>query len=87
MLIAQGNLAITYEALGRLEEALRMKRDVYSGRLKLMGEEHETTLMAASNYANLLLDLKRFEEARSLLRKMMPVARRVSERVMRTRSR
>ena len=75
ILVAQGNLAITYGALGR-PEALGMKQDVYTGYLKLMGEEHETTLMAASNYANLLLDLRRFEEARSVLRKMIPVARR-----------
>ena len=27
--------------LGRYEEALQMRRDVYSGRLKLNGEEHE----------------------------------------------
>ena len=30
-LIAQSNLASTYRALGRLEEALLMHRDVYSG--------------------------------------------------------
>ena len=78
ILVAQGNLAITYGALGR-PEALGMKQDVYTGYLKLMGEEHETTLMAASNYANLLLDLRRFEEVRSLLRKMIPVTRRARD--------
>ena len=31
----------------------------------------------ASNYALSLIDLQRFEEARSVLRKMVPVARRV----------
>ena len=75
ILVAQGNLAITYGALGR-PEALQMKQDVYNGNLKLNGEEHGNTLMAASNYTNLLLDLRRFEEARSVLRKMIPVARR-----------
>ena len=54
-----------------------MKRDVYSGTLKLLGEEHEHTLLAAINYASSLNSLERFEEAKSLLRKMMPVARRV----------
>ena len=76
ILVAQGNLAITYGALGR-PEALQMKQDVYNGNLKLNGEEHGNTLMAASNYTNLLLDLRRFEEARSLFRKTLPVARRV----------
>ena len=32
--------------------------------------------MATNNYANSLGDLRRFEEARALLRKMLPVARR-----------
>ena len=54
-----------------------MFRDVYSGRLKLFGEEHEQTFSAAGNYANSLLGLKRHQEVKSLLRKTMPVARRV----------
>ena len=44
--------------------------------LKLNGEAHETTIHAASDYANSLSKLKRHKEAKSLLRKMMPVARR-----------
>ena len=35
------------------------------------------TIVAANNYAVTLKGLKRFEEAKSVLRKMMPVARRV----------
>jgi hypothetical protein len=54
-----------------------MRRDVYSGRLKLNGEEHGNTLIAANNYASSLTHLKHFEEAKSLLRKTIPVARRV----------
>ncbi len=77
MLVAQNNLACTYENLGRLDEALLLRRDVYSWRLKLSGEEHEQTLLAANNYAMSLLDLKRFEVAKTLLRKTLPVARRV----------
>ena len=73
----QGNLANTYRHLGREEEALSMRRDVYSGRLKLSGHEDLNTLIAANNYALSLDDLKRFEEAKSLLRKTIPVARRV----------
>jgi tetratricopeptide (TPR) repeat protein len=76
-LAIQGNLANTYDKLGRREEALRMRRDVYSGRLKLSGDEDLSTLIAANNYALSLNDLKRFEETRALLRKTMPVARRV----------
>jgi len=77
LLITQSNLACVYQSLGRLEEALRLKRDVYSGRLKLLGEEHRDTLISGHNYASSLVTQERFEEAKALQRKMMPVARRV----------
>jgi len=77
MLVAQGNLADTYLKLGRHEEAMSMRRDVYSGRLRLNGEEHENTLSSAYNYASSLLELRRFKEAKSLFRKSIPVAPRV----------
>ena len=77
ILIAQGNLACTYQMLGRVEPALEIYRDVYSGNLRLDGEEHEQTLRGAYNYAGSLSDLKRFEEAKSLFRRTIPVAQRV----------
>ena len=77
ILAVQTNLSNTYQRLGRPEEALRMKRDVYSGRLRLNGEENQSTLRAALNYASSLSELQRFEEAKALLRKTLPVARRV----------
>ena len=63
--------------VGRLEEAANMLRDVYSGNLKFNGEEHGLTIMAANNYAGSLSALRRFVEAKSLLRKTIPVARRI----------
>ena len=54
-----------------------MERDVYSGHLKLQGEEHPQTLLAANNYSVSLIGRKRFKEAKALLRKMLRVARRV----------
>ena len=54
-----------------------MKQDVYSGFLKLNGEEDLRTLQAANNYARALKGLSRFEESKALFRKTMPVARRV----------
>ena len=77
MLAAQSNIASTYAKLGRLEEALRMRRDVHSGHLQLHGKEHRLTLMAANNCAWGLFHLERFEEAKALLRKPMRVALRV----------
>ena len=75
--MAQGRLAATYQVLGRFEEALNIYRDVYSEDLKLFGRQNRQTLSAANNYAMTLLRLKRFEEAKELLRKNIPVARRV----------
>ncbi|CAH0372095.1 unnamed protein product [Pelagomonas calceolata] len=77
ILVAQSNLANSHVRLGRNEQASNMLRDVYSGRLRLNGEEHQSTLRAALNYAILLATLKRFKEAKSLLRPAIPVARRV----------
>jgi len=77
LLTMQENLAVSYARLGRVEEALLMQRGVYSGRMKLYGEEHANTLLAATNLAMSLLGLQRFEEVKALLRKTMPIARRV----------
>ena len=74
---AMGNLAGLCATLGHLEKALNMERDVYSGFLKLQGEEHPQTLQAANNYAWGLFNLRHFEEAKALMRKMMPLAQRV----------
>ena len=71
------NLAGTYQVVGRVEEANRILRDVYSGRLKLHGKEDRDSLKAAGNYATTLGNLKRYDEVKSLLRKPMRVARRV----------
>ena len=54
-----------------------MHTEVYSGSVQLYGEEHRETIREASNYATSLIHLRRFEEAKSLLRKTLPVARRV----------
>jgi tetratricopeptide (TPR) repeat protein len=77
ILVLQASLAATYQSLGRRTDALRMREDVYSKALRLFGEEHAQTMREAMNYANSLCELQRFEEAKSLLRKTMPVAQRV----------
>ena len=76
MLFVQSNLAVTYDNLGRFRESLPLKRAVYFGFLKLNGEEHGHTLTTALNYSSSLYGLQRFGEVKSLLRKMIPVARR-----------
>ena len=77
ILYVQSDISNVYQALGRVDECLSLRRDVYSGWLKLLGEENEMTLQTANNYAISLIDLRRFEEARILMRKTMPVAKRV----------
>ena len=63
--------------MGRLDKGISLRREAYSECLNLYGEESSETLMEANNYVNCLLVLNRFEEAKSLLRKTMPVARRI----------
>ena len=63
--------------IGRLEQASSMYRDVYSGWLKISGEDDTRTLRAANNYALSLVKLRRYREAKSWLRRTLPVARRV----------
>ena len=77
MLVAQSNIANTYDLLGRFEEALSMRQDTYSRWLKLKGDAHEETLREATSCAITLSNLHRYAEAKALLRKMIPVARRV----------
>ena len=77
LLVLKSNLASIYDALGREHDALLITRDVYSGCLKLKGEEDIDTLTEAHNYAATLGELKRFEEAKALLGKVMPVRRRI----------
>ena len=46
ILHVQANLAITYDQLGRLDSALEMKRDVYSGSLKFYGAQHRRSFLS-----------------------------------------
>jgi len=77
ILNVQGNLANSYHYLGRFEDSVRMRQEVYSGYAKHLGIEHPNTFVAATNYAFSLGELRRYAEAKSLLRRQIPVARRV----------
>ena len=74
MLIVEGNLASSYQLVGRCEEALRMRQDIYSRTLQLYGESYRDTLLEANNIAQILVVLNRHEEAKSLLRKPIRLA-------------
>jgi hypothetical protein len=76
ILASQGNLANAYQMHGRLEETLKMYRDVQSGYARLLGEETKEALLAVFNRVLLLHDLERLEEAKSLVGKTLPTMRR-----------
>ncbi|CAH0376006.1 unnamed protein product, partial [Pelagomonas calceolata] len=76
MLVAQGNLATTYNTLGRHEQAIHMFRDVHLGYARLLNEEDRSNIIAALGHTFPLLCLQRFAEAKALLQKMIPVAQR-----------
>ena len=59
------------------DETLRIRREVYAEWSRSKGEEHRHTIVEASNLANLLYSQGSSEEARSILRKMIPVAQRI----------
>ena len=73
----QGNLSNAYTTLGRFEQALQMDRDIYCGYVKLNGEGHGDTLIAAYNYAASLMDLEQYAEAKTQLLKHIPLSRRI----------
>ena len=77
MLAAQINLANSYSSLGQDQHALSLRRDVHSGCVRFHGEEHYETLIAVCNYASSLVITNHLEEAKSLMRRKLPVARRV----------
>ena len=79
MLIVQGNIANTYAGLGRWDESLGVRRDIYSGFVRVLGEEDRESLFEAHNFALSLVNdrVRKFGEAKSLLRKIIPVAKRV----------
>ena len=77
ILAVQNNIAASYQLIGRLGEAQKAYRDVHSGYARLLGEDKKSTLVVALNYVLTLIALERCAEARSLLRKKVPVARRV----------
>ena len=77
ILASQSNLANSHQRLGNLDDAMRMRLEIYCGALRLNGEEHEKTLVHAFNYVSCLNRLQRFKEVKSVLSKATPIARRV----------
>ena len=77
IIVTQSNIANTYRSLGRLEDCLRMRQEIYARRLKISGGEHDDTIRDAVCYATALIASRRFEEAKALMCTTLPAARRV----------
>ena len=78
VLALQSNIAMVYHQLGRLEEGHKHERDVYSGRLRLNGEEHlENPRCSQQLLGVAFCHSGASKKPGRLLRKTVPVARRV----------
>ena len=63
--------------LGLIEKSLSLRREVYAHRLKSSGEEHVDTIREAICFCYALRDSRDFINAKELMCKTLPVARRV----------
>ena len=77
--------ANTYQALGASRRCPANATRRYSGFCKLYGEEHETTLTAANNYASTLIESKALRRSEDTSVKRCPWRDAFSEIVMRPR--
>ena len=73
-LVTQGNLAASYQSIGRHEEALRMCREIHAARSRLQGPRDGETLLAASNLSDQLITMRLCAEAKQFLSEQIPLA-------------
>ena len=76
ILCIQQNLAACYFELEREADGLEIERQIYQRRLALGGIDDDKTLLAAANVAISLVALEQWAEAKALVRKVIPAARR-----------
>lgn len=68
-----GAVALIYQQLGRLEEALPLQLETIRIDTALLGPEHPDTLTSKTNYGMLLARLGRTEEAESMLQEILEI--------------
>ena len=83
-LVTRGNLALSYYHLGRIEDALRLQREVYTGWQILSVSSEvlsssalreavgDSLAISVGNLTELLVAAREFEEAQSLAREKLP---------------
>jgi tetratricopeptide (TPR) repeat protein len=73
-----GNLAISYGAAGRHDEALKLEEEALTLSHKVNGPGHPDTLARMVNLANSYNEAGRSEEARKLLEEALPLTRKLN---------
>ena len=71
------NLANCHCDLGRDDEALALRREVYAGMVAVYGVSHERTILNGCNLGISLNNLALWDEALPLLRQLLPAARQL----------
>ncbi|HEX6355945.1 FxSxx-COOH system tetratricopeptide repeat protein [Actinophytocola sp.] len=79
-LACQVDVAITLQALGRVEESNELNDEALNAMTAILGEEHPHTLCAATTKANGLAAAERHEEARELSERILTISRRENVR-------
>ena len=74
---AMSKLANSFGRLGKLNEAVSMKREVVEKRRRILGEEHPSTIRAMGNLANSLRGQIKLDEATSMKREMLEKMRSI----------
>jgi hypothetical protein len=77
---AKGNIALAkskYERGNNNEEVLKASKELYEMRVAQYGEDHELTIDAGVQFAYVLQDANRQEEARDLLMKLLATSKQV----------
>ena len=74
---SEDGIATLYNSLGMYEEGLKMKRDIYAHRVARHGDSHCSSLTAASDLVQSLVQVGKHPEAKNFLRELIPVATRV----------
>jgi hypothetical protein len=77
MLRVKGNIASTYQSLGRLEEALSLEREIYARHVALEGMDSDITMIAVICLANTLSKLRRYGEVISFTQDKITLCQRV----------
>ena len=76
-LTARNNLAGAYRAAGRLDEAITLYEQVFSGRSRVLGPDHRSTLTSRDHLTDTYWEAGRLDEAITLKKQILADAMRI----------